>query len=97
MSDQNEEILNQQTERAEDILGGLISLRSAWMGDEHVKAIPDDGALSRLLDEQSKFLQLRKNLYVMNLEEVNQIITTYSAQLKDEQLERATFLKSRNT
>ncbi len=73
-----------RVELAQDILGGLIAVRSAWMGDERENAVPDQAVLSRLRKEQILYSSLRRNAVFLSLEELDSLIEKASVQLKAE-------------
>ncbi len=86
----------QRAELAGDIVGSLIAIRSAWMHDEDIKANPDETKLATLLKEQMALEQKRRSFYALELEELEQLIQTYTLQLKTEDAERDAYLKSKD-
>jgi|GEM_PF-6292263 len=77
-------LFNSTYERAQDLLGGLIALRSAWMGDQYDKDSPDEAELHRLQEEQFFFMGLRTRLLSMSTEEIAEVIEQYRPQYKEE-------------
>ena len=70
--------------RAQDLLGGLIALRSAWMGNQYDKDSPDEAELHRQQEEQFFFMGLRNRLLSMSTEEIAELIEQYRPQYKEE-------------
>ncbi|PXX38567.1 hypothetical protein [Undibacterium pigrum] len=77
-------LFNSTYERAQDLLGGLIALRSAWIGDEYHIELPDEAKLHRLQEELFFFMGLRKRLLSMSTEEIAELIEQYRPQFKEE-------------
>lgn len=74
----------QRCQLAKDVIGGLVSIRSAYMGDERSKPEPDETKLSRLRDEQNFYTAMIWDLYSFDVKKLNELIEKYSAQLKEE-------------
>ncbi|MES2037087.1 MAG: hypothetical protein V4495_04565 [Pseudomonadota bacterium] len=57
--DEKEYLRDQLVDRAKDIIGSLIGIRSEWLGDEDDKASPDQAFIQQQVHEQSVYDSLR--------------------------------------
>lgn len=92
--DEKEYLRDQLIDRVKDIIGGLIGIRSEWLGDEDDKAAPDQAIIQRLVQEQSAYDSLRWDIALLSHDELAKAVVNYGAQLEAEQAQRVAFLKA---
>lgn len=71
-------------QQACDLLGGLISLRAAWIHEERKKPIPDQAKIEKWLDEQNEYGDVRDALDASDDDQVESVFARYEAQEKAE-------------
>ncbi|MFZ6873314.1 hypothetical protein ACO0LF_14765 [Undibacterium sp. Di27W] len=67
-----------------DLLGGLISLRSAYWAEQYHAKVPDEAEIKRLEEEMLFFSALRSRALLMSIEEITLVIEQYRPQFKEE-------------
>lgn len=82
-------------QRACDLLGNLISIRSAWIYDEEKKPVPSQELLNKWEEEQNEYSSIRGRLDVFDDVQVNAVFAQYSAQHQSDNAIFQTQLKAR--
>lgn len=77
-------LFESRCQQAKDLMGSLISLRSAWWSDEHHQESPDEARMQRLADESLFLYALQRHVVLMSTEEIARLIEQYRPQLIEE-------------
>jgi len=77
-------LFEEYSQRAKDLVGNFISLRSAYCSEERRKVCPDHTKIELLEEEILFFMALRSRVTLMSQEELAQLIAHYQPLYKEE-------------